>query len=123
MTDKKALGIKRMQEILGPQAPALVEKFEAISEDFSKYIVELAYADFYTREGISDKMRETAVVAALIGQGNTGLPLKAHLQGMLNVGHTKGEIIELLLFLIPCVGFPYIVEAMLTAQSVFDSES
>ena len=120
MTDKKALGIKRMQEILGPQAPELVEMFSAISEDFSKYVVELAYGDFYAREGLSDKMREVAIVSTLIGQGNTGLPLKAHLRGMLNVGHTKKEIIELLLFLIPCAGFPYIVDAMLTAQSVFE---
>ena len=97
-----------------------MDTFSAISKDFSKYVVELAYGDFYAREGIFDKMREVAIVSSLIAQGNTGVPLKAHLRGMLNVGYTKKEIIELLLFLIPCVGFPHIVDSMLTAQSVFD---
>ena len=56
-----------------------------------------------------------------MGQGNTGLPLKAHIQGMLNVGWTKQEIIEVIIFLIGYSGFPKAVDAIKTAKEVFDS--
>lgn len=121
--DKKEIGLKRMQEILGSGAEKIVENFESISPDFAKYVVELAYGDFYARPGITDKHREIAIVSCLIGQGNTGFPLKSHLKGMLNVGHTKEDIIELLIFLIPCTGFPNIVGAIATAQELFDEQA
>ncbi|GAB4283678.1 MAG: carboxymuconolactone decarboxylase family protein [Opitutales bacterium] len=118
--NKEEIGLKRIQEILGPEAHKLIERFSSISEDFSKYIVELAYGDFYARDGLSDKTREVAAISTLISQGNTGLPLKAHIRGMLNVGHTQREVIELLLFLIPYIGFPHIVDAFMTAETVFN---
>lgn len=62
-------------------------------------------------------------MANLIGQGNTGLPLKAHINGMLNVGWAKEEIIELIIFLTGYSGFPSAVEAIKLAQEVFNANS
>jgi 4-carboxymuconolactone decarboxylase len=118
---KYEVGLKRIQEILGTKAIDLVENFKKISPDFANYIVEFAYGDLYDRKGITDKSRELAAVANLVGQGNTGLPLKAHISGMLNVGWTKEEIIELIIFLIGYSGFPTAVEAIKIAQEVFES--
>jgi 4-carboxymuconolactone decarboxylase len=120
--NKKELGLQRFKEILGAHSTGTIEKLSNISEDFGNYILEIAYGEFYSRSGITDKTREVAIVSCLIGQGNTGLPLKTHLNGMMNVGHSKNEIIELLMFLIPCVGFPKIVEAMITADDLFRSQ-
>lgn len=117
---KHEVGLKRIQEILGSNALTLIENFKNISPDFANYIVEFGYGELYAREGISDKSRELAAVANLIGQGNTGLPLKAHLNGMLNVGWSKNEIIELIIFLTGYSGFPTTVEAIKIAQEVFD---
>jgi len=108
----REIGRKRIKEILGEKSEEIIKKFESISPDFANYILDFAYGDLYTREGFPDKYRELAAVACLIGQGNTGLPLKAHIKGMLNVGWTKNEVIELIIFLIGYSGFPVCVEAI-----------
>ncbi len=115
------VGSKRIREILGDNALSLIEAFSKISPDFASYIVDFAYGDLYARKGISDKDRELAAVANLMGQGITGLPLKAHIAGMLNVGWTKNEIIELIIFMIGYNGFPASVEAIKIAEEVFFS--
>ena len=120
---KHEIGLKRIQEILGSNSLELLENFKKISPDFANYIVEFGYGELYKRKGFSDKSRELAAVSNLIGQGNTGLPLKAHINGMLNVGWTKPEIIELIIFLVGYSGFPNAVEAIKTAQEVFNSRT
>ena len=62
------------------------------------------------KPAVVNALPELAAVACLIGQGNTGLPLKVHLNGMLNVGWKKEEIIETLIFLTGYVGFPSCVD-------------
>ena len=117
--DKLEKGRIRIKEILGPTSDQVMAKLSAISSDFANYILEFGYGDIYSRTGLTDKVREVAAVACLIGQGNTGLPLKSHLRGLLNVGHTKHEVLELLIYLMPYVGFPAIVDAMITADGLF----
>lgn len=118
--NKHEIGKKRIREIIGDKAENIIQMFEAISPDFANYIVDFGYGDLYARDGLSDKYRELAAVACLIGQGNTGLPLKAHLKGMLNVGWTKEEIIELLIFLVGYKGFPDCVNAMLVLKEIIN---
>lgn len=121
--NKQEIGKQRIKEIIGDRAEGLINMFEEISPDFAKYIVEFGYGDIYARPDFSDKYRELAAVACLIGQGNTGLPLKAHINGMLNVGWQKPEIIELFIFLIGYVGFPACVDAMMTLKHVLEEQN
>jgi len=118
--DKRELGRERIKEIVGDKSEGLLKMFEEVSPDFANYITDFGYGELYTRQGFSDKHRELAAVACLIGQGNTGLPLKAHLNGMINVGWTKNEIIELLIFLIGYAGFPSCVGAIITFKEILD---
>lgn len=118
--DRYKQGKQRLKDILGERSEEIIQNFETISPDFANYIVEFAYGDLYAREGLSDKMRELAAVSCMIGQGNTGLPLKAHLKAMLNVGWTKEEIIELLIFLVGYKGFPSSVDAILHLKDLLD---
>jgi len=109
---KLTKGQQRISEILGAKSKDILDLFQSISPDFVKYVLEFGYGDLYTRENFSDKSRELAAVACLMGQGNTSTALHAHLQGMLNVGWTKEEILELLLFLVGYVGFPTCAETI-----------
>lgn len=102
----------RIKEILGGDADKIIKSLEIVSSDYAKYAIDFAYGDIYARPNFADKYRELAAVACLIGQHNTGVPLKAHLKGMLNVGWTKEEISELFIFLINFVGFPSTVDAL-----------
>lgn len=114
------LGEQRMLDIIGEKSQDIIKAFAEISPDFAKYIVDFAYGDLYARKNFTDKSRELAAVACLIGQGNTGLPLKAHLKGMLNVGWKKEEIIELIIFLTGYSGFPTCVEAILAFKEILE---
>ena len=111
-------GLSRLQEILGEEGKKVVETFAQISPDFAQMIVNFGYGDLYTREAFSDREKELIAVSSLVSQGKTGLPLKAHIQGMLNVGWTKNDIIELFIFLTGYVGFPSTVEAFKTLQEI-----
>lgn len=114
-------GTNRLCDILGENGKSVIARLSQISPDFAQYIINFAYGDLYARPGFSDRDRELAAVVSLISQGNTGVPLKAHIHGMLNVGWKKNEIIESIIFLIGYIGFPKTVEALITAQEVFDS--
>jgi 4-carboxymuconolactone decarboxylase len=116
---KHEQGMQRIKEVLGHDAEQIIKNFEKVSPDFAKYIVEFAYGELYSRNGLTDKHRELAAVASMIGQGNTGFPLKTHLKGMLNVGWTQNEILELIIFLISFVGFPPAVDAIKMAHELF----
>ena len=115
---KSKVGMQRAKEILGEPVEEIIKSFAEVSPDFAKYVVEYGYGDLYTRAGFSDKYRELAAVACLIGQGNTGLPLKAHLNGMLNVGWEQEEILEMLIFLTAYAGFPSCVDALGTLKEI-----
>lgn len=121
--DKREVGRLRIREIIGEKSDNIIKMFEEISPDFTNYIIDFAYGELYSRKGFEDKHRELAVVACLIGQGNTGFPLKAHLKGMLNVGWVKGEVIELLIFLVAYAGFPSCVEAITILKQVIEEEN
>lgn len=118
--NKREIGKQRIKEIIGEKSEGIIKMFEAISPDFANYVLEFGFGDLYSRKGFSDKHRELVAVACLIGQGNTGLPLKTHLGAMLNVGWTKEEIIELLIFLVGYVGFPSCVEAISAFKEIIE---
>lgn len=118
--NKREIGKRRIKEVLGERSENIIKRYEEISPDFAGYVLDFSYGDLYARTGLSDKIREVAAVACIIGQGNTGLPLKAHLAGMLNVGWTKNEIIELLIFLVGFIGFPSCVEAITALQQIIE---
>lgn len=115
--------VKRCRDILGKDADVIMDGFRDISPDFAEYIMDFIFGNLYGREALSDRDRELAVVASLIGQGKTGFPLKVHIGGMLNVGWSKEEILEVFIFLTGYVGFPAIVDSMKTAQEVFSTQN
>lgn len=112
-------GEEKFKTMLGDKNWEIIESISNISPDFAKYIVNFAYGDLFCRPGFADKYRELAAVSCMIGQSNLGLPLKAHLRGMLKTGWTKQEVIELLIHLIAYVGFPNTVSAIVLADEVF----
>lgn len=118
--DTRESGKQRMKEIIGDNSKNIIKMLETISPDFANYVTDFAYGDLYARKGLSDKHRELAAVACLIGQGNTGLPLKTHLNAMINVGWTKEDIIELLICLLGYVGFPSCVDAIMNLKQIIE---
>ena len=90
-----------------------------ISPDLMRFAIEFGYGDVLSRPGLDIKLRQIATVAALTVLGDAQPQLKFHIQGALNVGCTRQEIIELITQMSVYAGFPKAINAMVVARDVF----
>ena len=102
-------GFKRLKESLDDIAPDLV-----------RFVVEFPYGDIYSRPGLDLKYREIATVAALTALGNAQTQLQSHIEGALNVGCTREEIIEVIIQMAVYAGFPASINGINSAKKVFE---
>jgi 4-carboxymuconolactone decarboxylase len=114
-------GLAALNQISKSSGEAVVNSFEDIAPDLGRYIVEFAYGDVFSRPNLDLKTRELATVGALTGLNTTAseLPLKVHVNGALNVGANRQEIVESIMHMIPYVGFVKVQQAMALAEEVF----
>lgn len=117
--DRYLRGWKNLAAIHPEAGPALMEALRDIAPDLGRYVVEFPYGDVYAREGLSLKEREMVTVASLITQGHPQSQLKSHIRAALNVGCTRGEIVEIIIQMAVYAGFPAALNAAMTAQDVF----
>ena len=95
------------------------DALSAIAPDFARWIVESAYCDVLGRPQLPVRDREIATLAALTTLGNAPGQLRAHVEGALNVGLTKDEIVEVLMQMAIYAGVPAAINAMQIAGEVF----
>jgi len=112
-------GLGRMRTIFGPEIESALQGLAATSPDLARCLVEFPFGDIYPRPGLDLKTREMLTVAALTVLGYPQAELKEHIQGALNVGCTRDEILEIILQMAVYAGFPAALEAVKTAAAVF----
>ncbi|KAB8334673.1 carboxymuconolactone decarboxylase [Scytonema tolypothrichoides VB-61278] len=114
-------GLEALNQISKASGEAVVKSFEDIAPDLGRYILEFSYGDVFSRPNLDLKTRELATVSALTGLNTTAseLPLKVHINGALNVGANRQEIVEAIIHMIPYVGFVKVQQAMALAEAVF----
>ncbi|PWU70748.1 carboxymuconolactone decarboxylase [Ochrobactrum sp. POC9] len=100
---------------------AVVRSFDDIAPDLGRMIVEHAYGEVFSRNGIDPKTRELSACAALaaIGSATTETPLRVHINAALNVGATREEVIETLVNLVAYNGYPATQQAIRIAAEEF----
>lgn len=113
-------GLAKLKEVCGKSGENVITSLQDIAPDLAKYIIEFAYGDIYSRLGLDLKSREIATVAALTAMGTVAPQLKVHIQGALNVGCTKQEIIEVILQMAVYAGFPAALNGIAAAREVFE---
>lgn len=118
MEDRQKRGLELLGQVDGEGGERVIESFSDIAPDVGRYIVEFAFGDIYARKGLKLRDRELATIASLCTQGSCEPQLTVHIQGALNAGLTKTEIIETFIQLIPYVGFPKVLNAISVAKEV-----
>lgn len=120
MSDKTRLenGQETLAKVDGAAAANVMHSLADIAPDVGKYILEFAFSDIYNRPGLDLKQREMITVTALLIQGDTADQLQVHLNGALNVGLTKTEIVETMIQCIPYIGFPRVLNGLTDARRV-----
>jgi 4-carboxymuconolactone decarboxylase len=89
-----------------------------LAPDLGRFIIEFAFGDVYTRVGLNLVQRELVTVAALAAMGTAAAQIKVHMHGLLNVGGTRDQLVEVLIHVAAYAGFPAAINAMLIAQEV-----
>lgn len=107
-------GKARLAEVDGTAGEEVV----APLGDLGRYIVEFAFGDIYSRDGLSLRDRELATVATLTAMGGREPQLKVHVRAALNVGLTRDEIEETILQTVPYAGFPTAINAVNVLKEV-----
>ena len=90
-----------------------------IAPDFARMIIEFPYGDIYSRGVLSAKERQIATIAALATLGHAPTELKAHIQGGLNVGCSRQEVVEILMQMAVYSGFPAALNGLMVAKELF----
>lgn len=114
--ERYAAGLAALEAIDGSAGEKVISSLAAIAPDLGRFIIEFAFGDIYTRQGIDLHTRELVTVAALAAMGNARPQLKVHTHGFLNVGGTKEQLVELAIHTAPYAGFPRAINAALAIQ-------
>lgn len=118
--DRYERGLKKLKEVDAKAGERMTEHLKDIAPDLARYIIEFPFGDVYNRPGLDLKSREIATVAALTTLGNAISQLKVHINGALNVGVSRQEIIEIIIQMAVYAGFPAALNAMYAAKEVFE---
>ncbi|MGO1470201.1 MAG: carboxymuconolactone decarboxylase family protein [Tissierella sp.] len=123
--DRYEKGIKKIQEFTvshdakNPTGEMEIgEAFKDIAPDLSKYVVEFAFGDIYSRPGLDNKQKVLTTISSLVSQGMPQIEI--HINSGLNVGLTPEEIVGCIVHLLPYTGFPRVLNALKVAQKIFD---
>jgi 4-carboxymuconolactone decarboxylase len=107
-SDKYNSGLNLLNKIHGGHAgETIIEKLNEISPDYAKSIIQFGFGEVLNREGLPLKTRQLIFIATCITLGNPMPQLQANIEGALNVGATKDEIVEVIYQTALYAGFAY----------------
>lgn len=112
-------GMEQLKAIDGKGGENVIKSLEDIAPDLGKFIVEFAFGDIYTREGLTTEEREMITLSSLLTAGGCEPQLEVHINGALNVGISPEKVIETFLQCIPYTGFPNVLNAVFATKKVF----
>ncbi len=112
-------GWETVGKINGPARDQQFRDLGEVAPDFARWIVESVYADVLSRPQLALRDRELATVAALTAMGHAPAQLRAHVEGALNAGLGREEIVEVMAQMAVYAGVPAAINALLLAKQVF----
>lgn len=112
-------GWEKLLEVDRDGGQRVIDSLSDIAPDLGKYVIEFAFGDIYSREGLDLRQRELITIASLTTQGGCEAQLNVHINAGLNVGLTAGEIVEAIIQCAPYTGFPRVLNAVFEAKRIF----
>lgn len=114
-------GLARLAEVDGHVGQAVIDSLADLAPDLGRYIIEFGFGDIYSRTGLDLKTRELVTVAALVAMGTARPQLEVHLNGALNVGASREEIVETIIQMSLYAGFPAALNGISALREVLES--
>lgn len=98
---------------------AILKGVGKVAPDLGSYILEFIFGDLYHRDGLDLKTKQILTITILATLGNAKPQLAYHINGGLNIGITKEEIISIMTHIAGYAGFPAALNGVTTAKEVF----
>jgi 4-carboxymuconolactone decarboxylase len=117
--DRAERGLEVLKQIGGASYDVGVKPLAEVSADMARLTVEFPYGEILARPGLDLHLRQVCTVATLLAQGSVQPQLKFHMNGLLNVGGTPDELVELLVVASLILGFPVAIDALPIVQGLF----
>lgn len=111
-------GLRNLEAIDGDAGQSVIDSLAGIAPDFARLLIEFPFGDIYERKGLDLKSREIATVAALTAMGNARPQLEVHIEGALNVGCSREEVVEVIMQMAVYAGFPAALNGLFAARDV-----
>ena len=83
-----------------------------------RFLTELCFSDFMTRDGLDEKRRELLTVVVLAAIGGAELQVRSHVEGAIKAGNTREEVVCALVHAMPYMGVPRLFNALNCAREV-----
>lgn len=114
-------GLKELAELDNNQAQLLTETYKDIAPELVQLII-CEQADIMSRNNLSKKLRELAIIAALAAMGSAAPQLQFHIKAGLNVGLSVSEIKEIMLLITVYAGFPRAINGINALKEALNSK-
>lgn len=123
MTSRAETG-RTVAASMGPTIARAIETAEVISPELGRMLVEFGFGDAYVTGSLDPRAREIATIAALAAMGGCEGPLRTHLGAAHTLGVDESELLDVLIHLVPIIGFARVLVAASTfAQFKRDLDS
>ena len=119
MENRYDRGFGKLKEIDGEAGEKIIAALDDIAPDFARYVIEFPFGEIYPRPGLDLPTRELATVAALTAMGTAPGQLRVHIEGCLNVGCARQQIVEVIMQMAIFAGFPAALNGLAAAKEVF----
>ena len=111
-------GLAAQKEIFGDMIDKMYQESPANQIHIQKYLSANCFGDYYTRKGLDIKTRELLTFSMILSLGGCEPQLKGHIQGNINVGNNKEVLLSAVTQLLPYVGYPRTLNAIMCINEV-----
>jgi 4-carboxymuconolactone decarboxylase len=124
MSDRYRRGLDVAERLAADKLAHFVKSGVAeVAPDFARMVIEFAFGDIYSRDGLDLRSRELIAIAALAASGNAGPQLRVHVESAASAGITKPEIIEVLMQIALYAGFPAALNALADCHDLLTDDN
>lgn len=110
--DKHLRGLAVLKQIGGENFGGPVSQLARFSEDLARFTIQYPYGDVLSRDGLDLRTRQILTAATLLAHGSAQSQLSFHLNGLLNAGGTRDDVVDLLFISAGLLGFPTAINAV-----------
>ena len=111
-------GLAVLKQIGGENFGGPVSQLASFSEDLARFTIQYAYGDVLSRNGLDLRTRQILTAATLLAHGSAQSQLSFHLNGLLNAGGSRDDVVDLLFISAGLLGFPTAINAVPIVRDV-----